>query len=332
MRILFYSTRPYEEPFLQAMESSLHVFSLKTASLSVETASLASGYDAVSIFTSDDASAPVLDILHANGVRFIAIRATGFDNVDIVHANRLGISVANVPHYSPESIAEHAIALLLALNRKLVSANRQVHRYDFTLDTLVGSVLYGKTAGVIGTGRTGRAAVRILHGFGCKLLANDLYPDAAFGDKYEVQYTDLTTLIQSSDIITLHAPLNAQTKYLINGTTIGQMKRGVQLVNTSRGGLVNTDDLIEYLLDGHIGAYGMDVYEKEKGIFFHDLSQQPPDDPNLKILLSLPNVLITPHQAFATREALQTIVRIMMENINAWASGEPAPHMLHVAP
>jgi D-lactate dehydrogenase len=330
MRILFYSTRSYEEPFLRAAETDGHQFSMISDALSMQTAALAQGFDVVSIFTSDDASAAVLDILHQYSVKGVAIRATGYDNVSIAHANKLGIAVANVPHYSPVSIAEHAIALLLALSRKLVLANKQVHGYDFTLDALVGYTLHGKTAGIIGTGETGSAVAGILHGFGSKLLARDIYPDQRLVEKYGVEYTDLITLCRSSDIITLHAPLNEQTRYIINQVTISQMKQGVQLINTARGALVNTDDLLEYLLNGHIGAFGMDVYEKEKGIFFHDLSLQPPDDPNLKILLSLPNVLLTPHQAFATKEALQTIAAITLENIHAWAAGKPSPHELHI--
>lgn len=326
MRILFYSIRSYEKPYLEEANKGVHELSFTEQSLSLQTTSLSEGFDVISVFTSDDASAEVIDQLSGNGVRFIAVRATGYDNVSIARAAEKQIRVANVPHYSPQSIAEHAVAMMLALGRKLIIADKNVRRYDFTIDALVGFTLHDKKVGIIGTGRTGNAAARILHGFGCRLLAYDILPDKELETSCGLMYTDLDTLCRESDIITLHAPLTPHTKYLINGDRVRQMKKGVMLVNTARGALVHTAEIIPFIDNGHIGYCALDVYEKEKGIFFHDFSDRPFAEEQLQKLMSYPNVLVTPHQAFATQEALRTIAAVSFQNIDAWERSGRSDH------
>lgn len=296
------------------------------------TVSLAEGCDVVCIFAGDTATAPVLHDLAASGVRHIAIRAAGYDNVDLQAASALGISVANVPEYSPHAIAEHAVALMLALNRELVLANTQVHAHDFTIEKLVGFDLHGKTVGIIGTGRIGATTAGILHGFGCKLLGHDLVETPALKGMYGLEYTNLKSLCEQSDIITLHTSLTPETKYLIGKSVISTMRRGVMLINTSRGALVNTADVIEGLQSGHIGWYGADVYEHEKGVFFYDRSDDGFEDELLEGLLRLPNVLVTPHQAFATGEALGNIADTTFYNIGCWAAEKQSENELHSEP
>ncbi len=319
MRILFYSTRDYEKPYLEAANRGIHELCFTDVLLSEETIQQAMDFDVVSIFTSDKVDADLVSHLYNHNVRFIAVRATGYDNVDTKKASEIGIRVANVPHYSPESIAEHAVAMMLALNRKLVQADRQVHQNNFTIDRLVGFTLHHKTVGIIGTGKTGAAIARILHGFGCTLLACDLHPDAELVAAYKVRYTTMEDLCTHADIITLHLPLTPPTHYLVNKGLMEQMKKGVMLINTARGGILCTEDAIGCIENGHIGYFGMDVYENEKGIFFCDHSQDEMEDTMLKKLMSFPNVLITPHQAFATAEALQTIAEVTLATINNWS-------------
>jgi D-lactate dehydrogenase len=319
MRILFYSTRDYEKPYLEAANRGVHELCFTDTLLAEDTLQQAMDFDVVSVFTSDKVTAGMLSDLYHHGVRYIAVRATGYDNVDIRKATEIGIRVANVPHYSPESIAEHAVAMMMALNRKLVLADRRVHQNNFTIDGLVGFTLLNKTAGIIGTGKTGAAIARILHGFGCSLLACDLHPDEELVSSYKVRYTGMEELCSNADIITLHLPLHPQTRYIINKELIAQMKKGVMLINTARGGILHTNDVIGGIESGHIGYFGMDVYENEKGLFFYDHSHHEVDDAMLKKLMSYPNVLITPHQAFATDEALKAIAEITIATINNWA-------------
>jgi D-lactate dehydrogenase len=319
MRILFYSTRDYEKPYLEAANRGIHELCFTDVRLSEETIRLALDFDVVSIFTSDEVTADLVSHLHNHHVRFIAVRATGYDNVDTRKASELGIRVANVPRYSPESIAEHAVAMMLALNRKLVQADRQVHQHNFTIDGLVGFTLHNKTVGIIGTGKTGAAVARILHGFGCTLLACDLAPDEQIVTAYGVKYTTPEDLCANADIITLHLPLNAKTRYMVNKNLISCMKKGVMLINTARGGILQTADVISCLDSGNIAYFGMDVYENEKGLFFYDHSHDELEDTMLKKLLSYPNVLVTPHQAFATDEALKAIAEITMATISNWS-------------
>lgn len=318
MRIFFYSVKDYEQPYLMGANKGAIPVHFCTESLSPQTAVLCSGFDCVSVFANDDVSAGVIDLLHANGVRFIAARAAGYDNIDLKRARSLGIRIANVPEYSPWAIAEHAVAMMLCLNRKLIVADRQVHQHNFTTGRLVGFDLHGKTVGIIGAGRIGGIVAGILHGFGCRLLAYDICPNAELIRKYHVNYTGLRELCMHSDIITIHTPLLPTTKGIISKRLLSVMRSGVMIINTARGAVVNTADIIEYLEKGTIGYYGMDVYEKEKGIFFFDHSGETLQDDMLNKLLHLPNVLVTPHQAFATREALTNIADTTYHNIACW--------------
>jgi len=252
----------------------------------------------------------------------------GYDNIDINKAEELGIAVANVPEYSPYSVAEHSVALMLALNHKIIIAHNQVQHHNFTVGKLVGFDLHGKTVGIIGTGKIGSVAAAILHGFGCNLLGYDIEERKELTEKYKLRYVDLTTLWRTSDIITLYTPLNTATKYLINKESIGEMKQDVMLINTARGAVMNTQHVIEALERGKIGYLGTDVYEKEKGIFFYDHSKNPIQDEILKKLMSYPNVIVSPHQAYATKEALSNIADTTFYNIDCWAQDNPTENEL----
>ena len=310
MKTLFYSTKPFEKTNFEQRYPGLDI-SFVNAKLNEETAELAKGCQAVCLFTSDRADAPVLDLLHAEGVKYIVLRSAGYDHVDVPHARQAGIRIAHVPAYSPYSVAEHSIALMLALNRKLIKAHEQFQQNDFRLDNLIGFDMNGKTAGIIGVGKIGAVAARILHGFGCRVLAYDLLKSALDF----VEYTDLDTLLAASDIISLYVPATPETKHLVNKKTISQMKKGVMLVNTSRGVLVNTPDLLEGLKNGQIGAAGLDVYEFEKKLYFEDHSHEPLADALLSSLKALDNVLLTGHQAFLTRNALDNITDTTLQNL-----------------
>lgn len=324
MKVLVYSTKDFERPCLdRANTRNCHV-DYTTKALSATTARLAKGYDAISIFTQDVCDAKVLAMLSKGGTRFIAIRAAGYDNVDIGKATALGMRVANVPAYSPYAVAEHAMALILALNRKIIAADRNVHAHDFRVSGLVGSDLNGKTAGIIGTGRIGSVMAKILDGFGCHLLGFDLRENEDLVENYQLQYTDLKSLCFAADIITIHLSLTPQTTHLINRDMISYMRPSVILVNTSRGAVIDSDALADALEARIIGAAGLDVYEQERGIFFEDHSGRALKDPVLRKLLSLPNVLITPHQAFATKEALENIAASTFHNLYSWEKGQHA--------
>lgn len=249
------------------------------------------------------------------------MRSAGFNHVDLVAAEKLGIGVARVPEYSPYAVAEHTVALLLALNRKLIRANNRVRDLNFSLNGLIGFDVHGKTAGVIGTGKIGTALIKILHGFGCKLIAYDIVENQELMQKYNVKYVSLSTLFQQSDIISLQVPLTPETQYIINPESIAQMKKGVMLLNTSRGDLVDTQAVIQALKTGQIGYFGMDVYEEEEGLFFEDLSEQILQDDVIARLMTFPNVLITSHQAFLTATALKNIADMNIENLDNFDAG-----------
>lgn len=291
--------------------------------LTLETAALAQGTEAVAIFSTDDASARVLEALHASGIGFITIRATGHEQVDLKQAQQLGMRVANVPEYSPYAIAEHAVALMLALNRRLHQASRQLRAHDFRLDELIGFDMHGKTVGIVGLGHIGGVAAGILHGFGCRLLGYDPLPNPALASQYGLLYTSLDELCAQADIITLHAPMTPHAPYLIDAARLARMKPGVMLINTSRGAELDTAAAIVALETGHLGYLGLDVYEHEQKLFFVDHTQHPPTDALFARLLALPNVLITAHQAFLTREALSHIAATTRSNLDAWATGQP---------
>ena len=320
MQVLIFSTRKFERKHLENAMLN-HKLRLLEASLTLETASLAQGSDAVSIFVNDDASAPVLQKLKKAGIKYLALRSAGFNHVDLNEARRLGIRVARVPEYSPAAIAEHTIALMLALNRKIIRAHNRVRDQNFSLEGLTGFDMSGKTAGIIGTGKIGRVVARILSGFNCKLLAFDPYENEELKIRYNVNYTDTITLLRQSDIITLHLPLTTDSRYIINKESIENMKHGVMLINTSRGGLVNTKDVIRSLKTGKIGFFGMDVYEEEEGLFFEDHSEDILQDDVIARLMTFQNVLITSHQAFLTHEALVQIAETTRYNLDCWEKG-----------
>jgi D-lactate dehydrogenase len=291
--------------------------------LSMDTVQLASGCRAACIFVNDDASAPVLNALKQIGLEYMALRSSGFNHIDLKAARALGIRVARVPEYSPYAIAEHSLALMLTLNRKLIRAHHRIMDMNFSLDGLVGFDMNGKTVGIIGTGKIGRVAAKILRGFGCRVLAYDVIQNQELIEETGVIYTDLETLYKQSDIITLHLPLTEKTKYMINSSTIQLMKPGVMLINTSRGLLINTKDVIEALKTSHIGSLGLDVYEEEEGLFFEDHSEDILQDDTIARLLSFRNVLITSHQAFLTDTALHNIADITVQNLDGFENKEP---------
>ena len=291
--------------------------------LSAETASAAHGTQSVCTFVNDRGDRPCLEALAAIGVKHIALRCAGFNSVDLSAAKELGFSVTRVPAYSPYAVAEHAVALLLALNRKIPRANNRVHDLNFSLSGLVGFDLHGKTAGIFGTGKIGRVAAQILRGFGMKVLAFDPFPSVEWAQQHGVEYTDALTLARECEVISLHTPLTPETRHIIRRETLELMKPGTILINVSRGALIDTTALIEALKSGRIGGVALDVYEEEEGVFFEDLSGQILHDDELARLLTFPNVLITAHQAFLTHEALAGIARVTVENIAAFAGGRP---------
>lgn len=299
-------------------------------SLNLKTASLAQDCQAVCLFVNDDASEPVLDLLLRQGVRFIALRSAGFNHVDLKHAQKTGIRVANVPGYSPYAVAEHTVAMMLALNRKLISAHNRIMELNFSLDGLVGFDMNGKTAGIIGTGKIGAVVAKILSGFGCRILAFDQQVNKNLVRSFGAEYVDLHKLCRSSDIITLHVPLLDETRHIINSSTISLMRPGVMLINTSRGALVDTKDVINALKTKRIGSFGMDVYEEEASLFFQDHSDDILQDDVIARLLSFRNVLITGHQAFLTREALENISATSIANLSAWTKGNSPANELAI--
>ena len=292
--------------------------------LSAETASAAEGAIAACIFVNDRADRPALEKLAALGVRHLALRCAGYHQVDLPAARALGLTVTRVPAYSPHAVAEHTLALLLALVRKIPRAHNRVRELNFSLAGLVGFDLHGKTAGIIGTGQIGRLTAQILRGFGMRVLAYDPAPSPDWAAANRVTYVALDELLTASDVISLHAPLTPATQHLVGAATLARMKPGIVLVNTSRGRLIDTTALIAALKSGHVGGVALDVYEEEAGVFFEDLSGTILADDELSHLLTFPNVLITAHQAFLTREALAEIARITAENLRLIAAGAPA--------
>ncbi len=320
-----FDTKPYDRHFLQhASQNSAIDWHFHDFRLSTETAELAKNSPAVCVFVNDHLDRPCLETLSASGTRLVALRCAGFNNVDLAAAKQLKLSVTRVPAYSPYAVAEHAVGLLLALNRKIHRAFNRVRELNFSLNGLVGFDLHGKTAGIIGTGRIGRITAQILRGFGMKVLAYDPFPDHDWARQFGVEYVDVRSrLAPESDVISLHTPLTPETKHIIRAETLQLMKPGSLLINVSRGALVHTPALIAALKSGHLGGVALDVYEEEEGIFFEDLSGQVLHDDDLARLLTFHNVLITSHQAFLTSEALAEIARITVANLTALANGKP---------
>jgi D-lactate dehydrogenase len=319
-----FDTKSYDRESLQRAGSNGEIeWRFMDWRLSAETATAAQGAGAVCIFVNDRADRTCLEALASQGVKHVALRCAGYNGVDLAAATELGLSVTRVPAYSPYAVAEHAVALLLALNRKIPRASNRVRDLNFSLNGLVGFDLHGKTAGIFGTGRIGRVAAEILRGFGMKVLAYDPFPSPDWAKKYGVEYTDAKTLARESAVISLHTPLTPETYHIIRRETIELMKPGTILINVSRGALIDTKALIEALKCGKLGGVGLDVYEEEEGVFFEDLSCQILQDDELARLLTFPNVLITAHQAFLTREALAEIARVTVANLTAFANGKP---------
>lgn len=321
MKISFFSSHSYDKQyFLQYNPGySLQFFDVP---LSLETASLAAGSDAVCAFVNDTLNREVLQSLAEHKVGLVAMRSAGYNNVDLEAAHQLGITVARVPAYSPHAVAEHAVALMLTLNRKTHKAYNRVREGNFSLSKLVGFDLYGKTVGVIGTGQIGKAFCEIMLGFGCRVLAFDVIANKELESK-GVEYLPIIRLLPQCDVISLHCPLTEQTRHLINADTLKMMKKGSMLINTSRGGLVNTHDVVVSLKSGHLGYLGIDVYEQEEKLFFHNLSELIIEDDVIMRLMSFPNVLITSHQGFFTDEALTEIAKVTFGNVRAFEEGKP---------
>jgi len=322
--VAFYDTKPYDREYFERapgadqLQLRFHEFRLNQ-----DTAGTAEGATAVCAFVNDRLDAPCLQRLHQAGVRLIALRCAGFNQIDLPAARALGLAVVRVPAYSPHAVAEHTLALLLSLNRKIHRAYNRVREHNFSLSGLVGFDLHGQTVGVVGTGRIGRIVARILRGFGSEVLAFDPFPAPEWAAAEGVRYTDFGTLLSASRIVSLHLPLTPQSHHLINTQTLGQMRPGAYLLNTSRGGLVDTQALTEALKSGRLGGVALDVYEEEEGIFFEDLSGEILQDDDLARLLTFPNVLITSHQGFLTAEALGEIARVTTTNLRQFAAGQP---------
>jgi D-lactate dehydrogenase len=322
MKTLVYSAHKFEQYFLENANTEAHHLKLFYHPLNKDTAVMAEGYEAISLFVNDDASAPVLQILSKIGVKFIALRCAGYNNVDIVEAKKLNMKVSRVAAYSPYAVAEHTVTLMLSLNRKIIRSHFRMLDQNFTLDGLTGFDMHGKTVGIIGTGKIGSATAKILHGFGCRILAYDKVPNEKLIELYQVEYTSLEKIYTESDIITLHIPLHPETKYLIDEKSIGKMKKGVMLINTSRGKLIKTEDVIDALKSKHIAYLGLDVYEEEEGLFFEDHSEDILQDDVIARLMTFTNVLITSHQAFLTDTALKNIAETTIENLDCFERGE----------
>lgn len=320
MRCLLFSAKPYDHTSFAATDARGHDLVFQPSSLSTSTVALAAGFPAVCLFVNDHADRAVLTRLAAGGTRVIALRCAGFNNVDLTAAQELDITVVRVPAYSPYATAEHAIGLMLMLNRKLHRAYNRVREGNFALDGLLGFDMHGKTAGVIGTGKIGSIACRILRGFGCRVLAHDVVEHPTVREVGGT-YVSVDELLAASDIITLHAPLTPATRHLIDDSAIARMKPGMMLINTSRGALVDTRAVIEALKSGRIGALGLDVYEEEADLFFEDLSNTVIHDDVFARLQTFPNVVITGHQAFFTAEALKAIADTTLDNLTCIEGG-----------
>ena len=322
--IAFFGTKPYDEAsFNEKNEQFGFEIRYYKGHLSRNNVVLTKDVDAVCIFVNDVADAEEIRLMAANGVKLLALRCAGFNNVDLVAAAEAGITVIRVPAYSPYAVAEYTVALMLSLNRRIPRAVWRTRDGNFSLHGLMGFDMHGKTVGIIGTGKIAKILIHILKGFGMNILAYDLYPDYNFARQEEIVYTTLDELYHSSDIISLHCPLTEETKYLINDYSISKMKDGVMIINTGRGQLIHTNALIEGLKNKKIGSAGLDVYEEESGYFYEDQSDRIIDDDVLARLLSFNNVIVTSHQAFFTREALANIAHTTLENIKDYIEGRP---------
>ena len=322
VKVAFFDAKSYDKDSFNATNKDfgfeIHYYKER---LSMNTVDLAKGKDAVCIFVNAECDARVIDRLEKYGVKLIALRCAGFNNVDL-KAAKDRIPVVRVPAYSPHAVAEYAVTLMLALNRKVYRAANRTREFNFKLNGLMGFDMYGKTIGLIGMGRIAKVLTQILEGFGMNIIAYDKYPDLEFYKQHHVTAVTLDELYAQSDIISLHCPLTEETKFIINRESIGKMKKGVMIINTGRGKLINTEDLIEGLRSHQVGAAGLDVYEEEQKFFYEDLSDKMIDDDKLALLLMIPNVSVTSHQAFFTQEALHNIATTTLQNIKDWHDGK----------
>jgi len=323
--VSFYDAKSYDQrAFEEASSASgcgIH-WRFHDFRLSEDTAPSVKGATAVCVFVNDQIDATCLRILAEMGVRLVALRCSGFNNVDLAAAHQEGIAVVRVPAYSPYAVAEHTVALLLTLNRQIHRAYNRVRDLNFSLSGLVGFDVRGKTVGIVGTGKIGQITAELFRGFGVTLLGHDPFPNLAWATKTGLEYLPLNEMLERSDIVSLHLPLTPETRYLVNETTLARMKAGAYLINTSRGKLIETTALIAALKSGRLGGVALDVYEEEEGIFFEDHSGKPLQDDELSLLLTFPNVLITAHQAFLTREALAQIASTTIGNLMRMRDGE----------
>lgn len=311
MTFAFFDTKPYDiEPFEKYGRKKNIKFKFYETKLNEDTAKLAKGFDGVCVFVNDTVSAAVIDKLHDYGITAVALRCAGYNNVDVRHAYGK-IHIFHVPSYSPYAVAEHAMALLLTSIRRIHKAYNRTKEFNFSLSGLTGFDLHGKTAGIIGTGKIGRIFIDICRGFGMRIIAYDKFPI----ENSDIDYVDIDTLFSESDIISFHCPLTEETQHMINSETVKKLKKGVIIINTSRGALIDSNALLDGIKSRHIGAACLDVYEEESDIFFEDFSGHIVDDDTLARLISMPNVIVTSHQAFLTNEAIENIAKTTVENI-----------------
>jgi D-lactate dehydrogenase len=332
VKVAVFSSKGYDRRFLDAANTTRgaghHLHYLETR-LTHATAALAGDADAVCAFVNDQLDRATLERLHAGGVRLVALRSAGFNHVDLAAARGLGLTIARVPAYSPYAVAEHTVALMLSLNRRIHRAYARVREGNFALDGLLGFDMRGRTVGIVGTGTIGVEVARIMRGFGCAVLGADPQPSEAFG-AIGGRYVALDALLGDADIITLHCPLTPQTRHMIDADAVARMKRGVMLINTSRGAVIDTRAVIAGLKNGAIGHLGLDVYEEEGDLFFENLSDQMIHDDVFARLLTFPNVLITGHQAFFTVEALTAIAETTIDNISSFEASGSATHEVSI--
>lgn len=323
MRIAFFDTHRFDRAAFERNNAAFgHALEFLEPRLTARTASLAKGCEAACSFVNDEVGADAIAVLAREGVKLLLLRSAGFNHVDLAAAKQVGVRVTRVPEYSPWAVAEHAVALVMALNRKIHRAHARVREWNFSLDGLVGFDMHGKTVGLLGTGRIGAAAARIFLGFGCRVLAWDIRRDESL-EKAGVRYVELAEIFRESHVVSLHVPLTPQTRHLIASDALAAMRPGVLLVNTGRGALIDSRALLDALKRGHIGAAALDVYEEEEAVFFRDLSDEVVQDDVLARLLTFPNVIVTSHQAFLTAEALDAIATTTLESARAFERGEP---------
>jgi D-lactate dehydrogenase len=320
MKAVAYSIKPFEKEYLAKANQKKHDITLISNALSLETAFYATGKDAVIVFTNDNVSAPVIRKLAELGIKYIATRSSGSDHIDREEAAKYNIKLSNVPAFSPQAVAEHSVALALALNRHIVQSEKNSKQFDFRGDQLIGFNFFEKTVGIIGLGTIGLAVANIYNGMGCKVIGHDIV--APTQPLPHIKMVGLETLLRTADIISLHVPQTPETSQIIQRKTLDQMKDGVMIINTSRGTLINTSDMLEALERGKVGYLGIDVYEYEKGLFFENHRDETAKDPLLKKLMDQPNVIVTPHQGYLTREALQEIANQTIKNLDLWQANK----------